>query len=168
MEAMFPKEKLYGSAGHKLTRSLFIETAQTDDVPFLSLRTQKDNGMISLRDLFITFCTEDPTEVIFAETVFGEVAFWEHLKKARWMDEWYTEWKFVADVKRKSLAFQSIIGEIKSGGRSAFTAAKYLIEEPWVDKRNKKVADKVKATTKQAADIVSSDIARLKDFQNNG
>jgi hypothetical protein len=37
-----------------------------------------------------------------------------------------------ATEKRKSVAFTAIIKEVRESGKSAFTAAKYLIEEPWL------------------------------------
>lgn len=161
MEPMFPKEMLLGSAGHLKTRALFIETCLPTDTPFLSLKPQKDNGMVSLRDLFILYVTDDPSEATFAETVFGDMRFWDNLCKCTWMESFLAEWRHIADSKRKSKAFKTIMKELEDGGRSSFTAAKYLIEEPWKDKRNPAVKKSVEESTNEAYGSIADDVARI-------
>lgn len=164
MEPMFPKEMLYNASGKKKTRSLFIETKRTGDDPFLSLKPQKNNGMISLRDLFIQYVVDDPSEVSFAEVVFGDYEFWQNLLECNWMDEYVKIWRSISDAKRKSKAFKSVLSEVENEGRNAYSAAKYIIEEPWKDKRNKQTKKEVQETTEagfRASDI-SSDVQRLK------
>lgn len=163
MEPMFPKEMLLGSGGHMKTRSLFFETCLPTDEPFLSLKPQKDNAAPSLRDIFITLVVDDPSEATFAETVFGDIRFWENLCNCRWMEPHLKEWRRIADAKRKSKAFKSIIKEIEEGGRSSFTAAKYLIEEPWKDKRKSEVKKEVQETADMGYSMVREDFNRIKD-----
>lgn len=165
MEPMFPKEMLYNASGKKKTQSLFIETKRQGDEPFLSLKPQKDNGMVSLRDLFIQLVVDDPSEVTFAEVVFGDYEFWQNLLKCNWMDEHVKIWRSITDAKRKSKAFKSILSEVENDSRNAYSAAKYLIEEPWKDKRNKQTKQQVQETAEEGykASGVSSDIKRLRE-----
>lgn len=163
MEPMFPRELLYNASGKKKTTSLFVETQRTGDEPFMTLKADKGNGNISLRDLFIQLVVDDPSEVTFAEVVFGDMEFWLHLSNCGWMQEYVKSWRSITDAKRKSKAFKSILSEIENEGRSAYSAAKYLIEEPWKDKRNKEVKEQVKETTKAAYSEYSSDVSRLKE-----
>lgn len=161
MEPMFPKELLYGSKGHMRTQSLFLETRRHGDEPLFTLKPGTRHGCPSLRDLFIEYTVYDPSESSFAEAVFGEVAYWENLKKADWMQDHIEKWRYIADVKRKAIAFKTIIKEVENDGRNAFSAAKYLIDEPWKDKKNPKVKEEVKKTTEEASDRVQEDRLRL-------
>jgi len=160
---IFTKEELYSTKGHMRTSSLFVEKAALERKPFLSLRAQHQTETgISLRDYFIHYTINDPTETVFAEEVFGEWRFWENLLKCKWFTPYVEDWRREADIKRKAMAFQAILKEIKEDGRSSFTAAKYLIEEPWKEKTKASKA-KTKETTKEAYNSISSDIERLKE-----
>ena len=164
MEPMFSKEMLYNASGKKRTRSLFTETKRQGDEPFLSLKPQKDNGAVSLRDLFIQFVVDDPSETTFAETVFGDLEFWQNLLECDWMVEEANKWRTITDAKRKAKAFRVLINEVESDGRNSYSAAKYLIEEPWKDKRNPNVKEHVKETTQKGYSSISSDVNRLTEL----
>jgi len=134
-----------------------------DDPPLM--RLGRDNGELpSLRELFILLVTDDPTEVEFAEHVFGDYAFWDNITSCKWMESYLKEWRLITDARRKTKAFKAILSEIEGDGRSAFTAAKFIIEEPWKDKRNPKVKDEVNQSTARAAKDIDSDIVRMKEF----
>lgn len=162
MEPMFPKEMTHSAMGKKKTQSLFVETARQGDEPFLSLRPQKNNGAVSLRDLFIQYVVEDPSESVFAETVFGDYDFWLNLLECKWMEEHVLKWRKVTDAKRKALAFKAILEEVQTNGKSAFSAAKYLVEEPWKG-RTKETKAKVKESAEEGFSFVSEDFKRLKE-----
>ena len=153
---------LLTTSGQRRTRSLFRETCMGSDTPVAALG-RNPGDLIPVRQLFLSMVPEDPTEFMFAETVFGDYAHWKLIADAPWMKDYIEEWRMICDVKRKSDAFQSVLKEAKEG-RSAFSAAKYLIEEPWKDKRNTKTKEKVKESTKKAFDSVKDDVARLKDY----
>ncbi|MCA9368199.1 hypothetical protein KC887_08155, partial [Candidatus Kaiserbacteria bacterium] len=70
-----------------------------------------------------------------------------------------------ADVKRKSKAFQAIIKEVTNDGKNSYAAAKYLIEEPWKQKRTKAAKEESRATTEEAliSSEVSEDLDRLRE-----
>jgi hypothetical protein len=156
---MIDNDILYSSQGHKRTRALFWETALPDDHPVMTLNRKE--GYIAIRPLFIELVVDDPSEAIFAETVFGDVAFWENITKAKWMAPYLREWRMICDVKRKSYAFQAVVKEVKEGGRSSFTAAKYLIEEPWnKDKKTKTTTAKIASQGSVSTDVLE-DAERL-------
>ena len=147
MEPMFTREELYSSMGHMRTRSIFMEVNTKEEKPILSLRRGSHRGYPSLYDLYVSLCVDDPSEVVFAETVFGDLAYWEAIKKQKWFDNYYKEYVHVCDTKRKSLAFQAII------------------EEPWKQKRTAKAKEAVKESTEAAfvSDEVSEDLERLRE-----
>lgn len=164
MEPMFPKEMTHNSMGRMKLAALFVETHRPGDEPFLSLKAQKDNGYVSLRDLFIQYVVDDPSEATFAEVVFGDMEHWNQLLACNWMDEHVTKWRAICDAKRKAKAFKMIINEVEQGGKSAFSAAKFLIDEPWKDKRNKATKEAVQKSSEAGFSAVNEDVKRLKEI----
>ncbi len=158
---MFSESVLYTSNGIRRTRSLFKETSVFGDSPVFTLR--KNKAFINIKELYVTYCTEDPSEATFAETVFGDVSFWNNIAKCDWIQEDLREWRETAEVRRKAMAFKAVMEEVKGGGRSSFSAAKFLIEEPWKNKRDKRVKEDSAKTTTKAKDIVSDDLSRLRE-----
>lgn len=163
MSSLLSKDQLWNSNGVPKTRSLFSETCIQGDVPLMTLNGGRAD-LPCLRDFYVPLVAADPSEYTFAEAVFGDVRFWLALKKVKWIQSYLDEWNQMADIKRKSDAFVAMIDEIKSNGRSRFTAAKYLIEEPWKDKRNPEVKAKSKESTEKAAEFWEEDIERLKEL----
>lgn len=161
--SLFSKEQLWASNGQARTNSLFSETARPGDTPIMSLNGGRED-LPCLRDLYVPLVANDPSEVSFAEAVFGEVRYWLRLRQAVFMPKYLEEWETLADTKRKQLAFEAILKEIREGGRSSFTAAKYLIEEPWKDKRSPEVKERNKKTTSDAASFFKEDIERLSEL----
>jgi hypothetical protein len=94
--------------------------------------------------------------------------FWTKLKATSWFKPYYEEWADVAREKRKQLAFQAIMQEVKTSGKSSFSAAKYLIEEPWrnggsvYEKRKIKESIATTATKAYTNSAVQKDLERLK------
>lgn len=161
--SLFTKEQLWASNGLAKTNSLFTETARPQDVPIMSLNGNTRFEVPCLRDLYVPLVARDPSEVTFAETVFGDLRYWLKLREAKFMPPFLEEWRLMADTKRKQLAFEAVIKEIENEGRSAFSAAKYIIEESWKDKRNPKVKEASNKTTNDAQSFWKEDIDRLKD-----
>jgi hypothetical protein len=157
--AMFERHQLYNGVNAGRTKALFYEFGVGEHT-ILTLGDHIE-GYPSLRTLYVNMCTDDPSEYVFAVTVFGDVQFWERLKKAPWMPAYVEAWKHESEIKRKSMAFDTIMKEVKEDGKSSFQAAKYLIEEPWrkgaVERR------KTKASARDAFDSVRDDVNRLKE-----
>ena len=160
-EGMFPDDVLYASNGLRRTRALFREVSVEGDSPVFTL--VKSPGYIKIKDLYIKFCVDDPTEATFALTVFGDIAFWENIAKCSWIQEHLGEWRRTTEVMRKAKAFEAIISEVNNAGRSSFSAAKFLIEEPWKDKRKPGVKAKSKESSDKAYGTLKDDVKNLKD-----
>lgn len=163
MEPMFPKDMTHNAVGRMKLQALFEETARPTDEPIMSLRASRPNGLPSLRDLFIQLVVDDPTETTFAELVFGDIDHWNQLLAWKPLAPYLKKWRAITDAKRKAKAFQLMIAEIDTRGKSAFSAAKFLIDEPWKDKRKASVKKEVQETTKAGFAEVSDDFNRLKE-----
>lgn len=160
---MLSQDQLVASNGNKITRGLFVEVNQYDKMkPIFSLSDNKKEGFISLKELFLKFVPDDPSEATFALAVFGSISHWEEIKATYWFKPYYERWTLETDILRKSEAFKSVISEVKNNGKSAFSAAKFLIDEPWKPK-TKVSREKKKESTGKAYDSVSADVIRLKD-----
>lgn len=162
--ALFEYEQLHSNQGHRLTRSLFKETAKAYDEPIMTLARQPKEGLVQLAPIFIEMVTDDPSEYEFALHVFGNFAHWKLISESTWMQPYLEEWRMEADVRRKSSAFRRICSEAKDGGRSSYQAAKYLVEEPWKDKRNPKTKETHQASNEKAVAGIKDDVLRMKDF----
>jgi hypothetical protein len=160
--SLFSKEQLWTTNGIAKTNSLFSEVARQGDEPIMSLNGISRPDLPCLRDLYVPMVARDPSEVTFAETVFGDLRYWLKLRDAVFMPKYLEEWNHMADVKRKQLAFEAVIKEIENEGRSAFSAARYIIEEPWKG-RTKAVKEKVTKTADEAKGFWKEDFDRLKD-----
>lgn len=154
---------LLNASGVCRTVSLFYETHQPGSVPVFTFNPNPPAGaagLIKFRDIYLLHCVDDPTENSMAEAVFGDYKYWVKISETPLIQPYVEELRNVATIKRKEIAFKAIVDEAKNG-RSKFTAAKYLIEEPWLPKdwRTKK---NNRDTSRQAAHAISSDVDRLK------
>lgn len=157
--AMFTREQLYSDNGQARTKSLFVDFGG-DPANILTLGTN-NKAYPSLRRLYVNLCVGDPSEFLFAETIFGEWAYWEKLSKSGFMQEHLESWRHEAAVQRKSMAFKHIIEEVKSNGRNGYHAAKYLVEEPWTGTTKAARASSKKSSAEAAE---STEIVRIEDF----
>lgn len=139
---------------------LIKELCKPTDKPIFTLRDSKE-GYISLRTLFLKLVTDDPSESTFAEEVFGDVGYWLKVRDNRYLKPHVEEWRQEADVLRKAKAFKAIMNEIETEGKSSFAASKFIIDEPWKDKRNPKTRAKSKESTEKAASEFKDDFTRL-------
>lgn len=163
--ALFEPHQLHSSQGHRLTRSLFRESCRQGDVPIMSIGRHPQPDLVHLPPIFLELTVDDPSEFTFAEYVFGSYAHWQQIVESTWMQPFIEEWRMEADVKRKSNAFKQIYKEATNpAGKSSYSAAKYLIEEPWVDKREKRNKERNKKSTLAASKEIRADVARLQDF----
>ena len=163
---LFSSEDLYTHNNIPRLRSMFCQ--MNPDGPMTTNRFGTP-GKINLYELFISLTVDDPTEVAFAEQVFGDVLYWKSLSEDTWFAPRLAEWRFVVAEKRKQSAFKTIVEEAKGGGKSSFTAAKYLIEEPWMvgatATEKKEIAKTRRATTEKAytATAFQEDLNRLRE-----
>lgn len=121
------------------TKSLFYELSY--DKPDFVIFTLKDKDLehkgrtyVSISNLYRSLVPQDPTEYTFAITVFGSWYVWEVIREAPQLKVYVTRWRREADIKIKSEAIMAIAEEMKTQGRSSFTAAKLLLERGWIEK----------------------------------
>lgn len=158
------------------TKSLFYELSYDNQEHVLFTLKEHDielpNGrpLVALSKIFIDSVMTDPTEYDFAQAVFGSWDVWEKMCKARELKQHIQKWRKEATIKRKALAFKSVMQEVQEGGKSSFTAAKYLIEEPWAAKDGRTVdGRKARKDAKETAEeaferaAISEDLKRLKE-----
>ena len=160
--AMLTRDQIYTAQQKPKFTCLIMEWCKIEDEPIFTIREEKE-GYVSLKKLFVQHTVDDPSEATFAEKVFGDVGYWLDVRESNKLASHISQWREEAEVKRKAKAFKAITTEVKTGGRSAFTAAKFLIEEPWKDKKNPKVAKEAKETTRTASSVISSDVKRMRE-----
>ncbi len=130
--------------------------------PVFTFDWEHKDGLVSLPKLFVSFTSEDPTEITFAEQVFGNVPYWLYIRETSFIAKHLESWRFLADLERKKKAFKTLIKDAESNP----TTAKYLIEEPWKPKTQAE-KKKTKATTESAfaSKEIQEDLERLKNFK---
>lgn len=161
MSIMDPKD-LKGDNGKYLVLCLYAELCKSWQTPVFTLKEEAP-GLISLRKLYIQYCTLDPSESLFAQEVFGDMVYWHKAREHPLLKPYIEDFRKVAEAKRKELAFTKIIQEIKEDGKNAFAAAKYIIDEPWKDKRKPTVRKNSKESTQEALSVFEDDLERLRE-----
>lgn len=129
------------SKGVVRTKSLFYELSYENlESVIFTLKdedVEKDGKTyVSLANLYRTLVPQDPTEYTFAMTVFGNWHVWDVIRSAPQLRPYVARWRKEAEIKVKSEAIKAIAEEMKSGGRSSFTAAKLLLERGWIEKES--------------------------------
>ena len=174
--ALFPLTKLKTDNGVVRTKSLFYELSYSnqDDVIFTlkeqDTETESGAPLLSLQRLFVEHTLLDPSEYHFSQHVFGSWDVWERLCKAPQLAKHIESWRREADVKRKSLAFTSVVNEVQHQGKNAFAAAKFLIDEPWkgkgsapADKRKTRALSRDTAEEAFEKAAIDDDLKRLRE-----
>lgn len=169
---MYTPEQLKGSNNKIRTKQLFYELSYMD--PENALFTTKEQDIevrgktyVSLKQLYLSMVPNDPTEYTFALTVFGSWHIWETISKSALVKPYIKEWRSEVEVKIKSEAIQAIAQEMRTQGRSSFTAAKLLLDKGWLEKEpataaKKKLMDKENEEQDRAAlSMLSEDAERL-------
>ena len=169
---MFSTNQLKGPNGKCRTKSLFYELSYYDTTDVIFTTKEKDIKVddkvyVSLHQLYVSMVPNDPTEYDFAQRVFGSWDIWQTISKAPQIKPYVNKWRKEVEIKVKSQAIQSIAEEMKTGGRSSFSAAKLLLEKGWLDKENASQAKKKlqakedEEQNKEALNLLSEDAERL-------
>ncbi len=170
--ALFGFEHTKNDMGVVRTKSLFYELAyDNSEFAVFTLKEQDSETsdgrpLMSFSKTFIELTVDDPTEVTFADEMFGSWEVWDKIRNSdKRIVSKLQGWRREADVRRKSIALQTIVQEVRSQGRSALTAAKYLIDEPWNIKDGRKTRPEARETASEAFERVgaSEDVKRLKE-----
>jgi hypothetical protein len=162
-------EQYFGPTGQLLVRTMFYELAFDHDLSLLTLKYDDHtlpNGrtLLSLPKVYLEYCVNDPTEYTFAQALFGSWSVWAQLQKTKNLQNILSALREEVTVARKAIAF----GTLADQASSNVTAAKYLIEEPWVSGNGtdgRKNRQKVRETADQAfhKSGIEEDVKRLKD-----
>ena len=158
--AICTREDIYTPNNGLRFLCLIKELCKPTDTPIFTIRDEK-SGLISLRTLFLKLVTDDPSEATFAEEVFGDIGYWLKVRDNNHLKPFVEDWRLECDVLRKAKAFKAIMEEITSEGKSSFAASKFIIDEPWKDKRVSKNKADNKATSERAAEYFKEDLDRL-------
>lgn len=164
--ALLPRSVLYNENNVPITKILYHP--YTAEGPITIYKDGRP-GKINMYELYMQFCVDDPTEMDFVEYVYGDLTYWFRLIESPWFIPHLEEWRMHAAEKRKQKAFKAIADEVSKRGKSAFTAAKYLIEEPWrtgsTVEEKKRLKQQISKTAEAAFQNkeFQSDIERLKE-----
>ena len=173
--ALFDTSLTKNDSGAVMTKALFYELSYDNPTHVIFTLKDKDielpNGRpaVALSQKFIDLCTMDPTEYEFASVIFGSWEVWERISNAPNIKKHVEKWRKEATIRRKAIAFKSVMSEVTEGGRSSFTAAKYLIEENWVNQGQTKDGRAARKEAKDTASkayersAVSDDLKRLRE-----
>lgn len=165
MKLPLPRDMIYTPQQRCKLFPYVQELAVTPEHVIFTLRKEKGD-LISLQQLFIDYTVDDPTETEFALAVFGDVAYWLEMRESIQVKPHVEKWREECDIRRKAMAYKAVINEVKTQGRSSFSAAKFLIEEKEKDKRNPKTKEQVEKTSKAAREYLSSDLEAIENFLN--
>ena len=163
--ALYTEAELKNAQGVMYTKGLFYEVSTDPTTVIFTLKNDDHKGYRSLRKLYLEYCVDDPTEYNFAIAVFGDVAYWNKLKRSPILADYLPEWERTSTIERKSVAFSNLVGEVRKDGRNAFQAAKYLIEEPWKG-RTKAAKEEAAQTSRDAFNPFKDDVSRMKEHWN--
>jgi hypothetical protein len=121
------------SMGRWFTKSLFFETARTDqkDRVLFTLKEEEHLGYPSLKEMYLD--TEDPTEYDFAVEHLGGWNHWKALTKCKWFAPYLADWRDEMEVRVRSRGIKSLISH--SLTPKGQTSAKWLAEKGWLDKK---------------------------------
>lgn len=170
---MFPltHEQKYILKGKPRTQGLFLELSYTDTSNVIFTLKYQDhvhhgNTYLSLPKLFLSMVPDDPTEYDFAQAIFGEWDFWKLLSDSPKVKPYVEKWRREVDVILMSKGIKGIIEEAAEGGRSKFTAAKWLADKGWraetPQERKRKARDEEdREIETRAFDSVEEDLKRL-------
>jgi hypothetical protein len=158
---------LYNAQGVAKTRKFILEfctTAEDRLNSTFSVSEHPNPEKVPMKILYMSLSVDDPSEVSFAEEVFGHLGFWHDLSETDFMKPYVERWRREADLKRKQKAFKTIIETATKGDTSAsrLSAAKYLLEKAW-EPKDTKARKQDKQDIKTVADSFKSDLERLQE-----
>lgn len=167
----FDRSDFRNKSNKILTKGLFYELSYYS--PENCIFTLKDQDYIrdgktyfSLKRLYLAIVPQDPTEYIFAQTIFKSWEVWDVIRSAPQLKDYVKAWRDEVAVRIKSEAIQAIANEMHSNGRNGFQAAKLLLDRGWIEKedlpkRAKERKAEEERLDKEALRLLSEDAGRL-------
>jgi hypothetical protein len=179
---MFTESQLRNASHKRYIRALFLECVTADrydKVLFNLTRQHKPNGPVptySLYRLYMNYAVKDPTEVTFAQEVFGDWEHWQLIRNAHPVKEYIGKWEEEAEIKRKSHLVSHLNDIVKNDPKNSFQAAKFLLKEAGQLRQGNAGKDLRKVRAQDKAQINSilddkayeEDLVRLQDIITEG
>lgn len=176
--ALIPEVKLRSDTNRRVSRSLFNDVIYDERYNFFTLKRWDlkpvkglPDGLVSFPQTYLKYCREDPTEYTFATEVFGDWEHWQLVAKVKELKDPIEALRKEVIVAIRAEGFKSVMSEVKTSGRSAFTAAKWLAEKGWVTpetsaeaktkRKGKEELEAVAEEEAQAFKLASSILAEL-------
>lgn len=161
---MFAKKDLWSGANQPMTTALFVETAihGKDNILF-TFENEPHSGYLSFPKLYRKFYKEDPTEYLFAMTVFGSWEHWTRLLNSSVRPR-IEQVRKEAEAYLDSQMVGNILKEANSGSRNSFTASKYILERGYRPKDERPTKLHVKKNVEKAIEdssFLSKEYERL-------
>lgn len=135
--------KYKDAQGRHRTQGLFYETAPPEyrkkyDIPYtLKEHDWEARGTtyLALRQIYLSF--RDPTGYTFAIETLGSWDHWKKLMNAPFFKDHYKAWSEELDLLLQTEGIAHLRQEVKGGGKSAASAAKWLADKGWASKDSK-------------------------------
>lgn len=126
------------------TKGLFYETSLPEDRESMGTAwTLKEDdhqadGKVykSMKKLYVAM--EDVTEYDFAQATLGSYKHWERLLESPIIRPHIDQWRKELNLKLKARAMRSIIKAATEDEKLSFQAMKYLADNDYLDKKNKR------------------------------
>lgn len=141
------------------TRKLFREFAGIG-APYCLTEYDKD-GSTSLKRLYLE-CA-DITEYEFAKRYLGGMSHWLALCECKWFKVHLYDWRKELELKIRSEALKRVIQEGRSGGKSAFSANRFIVERGYLTKEEKQAQPKRGRPSKEE---IKNEAKRLHELDN--
>lgn len=126
------------------TKGLFYETTLPEERPIFGTNwtlKEKDHEAdgkvyISMKRVYLEM--EDVTEYDFAMSALGSYKHWERLVESPIIRRHIDQWRKELNLKLKARAMKSIIKAATEDEKLSFQAMKYLADNEYIDKKNKR------------------------------
>lgn len=162
---MIPKDKFKNLMGNYYLKGLFYETTNADKASVVyTLKDEPHEGYPSLYQLYMR--EMDLTEFVFSKNHLANWEHWERLCGCSWFQPYIERWRKELELKIRAEALNAIIAESRSDSKSAYQAAKFLVERGWAPKNEKgrPTKEDVKLEANRIAEIhntIQDDLERI-------
>ena len=142
-----PTSILRDSKNKIRTQSLFLETNQNDT--YRPIFTLKEYNWVrhgisypSLKLLYLEI--GDPTEYEFAMAIFGSWRIWQRICNNQMIKKEVDLWREELELRILSQSVKAIMDTAATEGSKGTTAAKWLADKGWLDKRGRPSKEELK------------------------
>lgn len=163
------------ATGNFYTQSLFLELSYHK--PQNAIYTLKDedyerDGKVykSIKRLYLEIA--DPYEYEFANQCFANWRHWQRLcDSCGLLAPYIQEWREELEIKLRSEALTQVVKESKANSKGSLTAAKWLVDKGWVEKKGagrptKQAVDGERRKMASIKKEVQDDLARVRSVQH--